>query len=114
MPDIYVVNSAGFVISKHIDRSEAFREVYGIGEACVAHVYEGDCHDVISPARINPVARAAKARRDAYFASFSNCIECKLEEYQHGYYRCFDDYEKRNYAACDEYVRPMPLVIANA
>ena len=108
MPDLFAVNSSGLVVEFVRDRSDAVRRIYGMGYGPCAIVYTGDVHDVQSQPRIEPVKRAAEARRRAWFDSFRLCVECGLDEDDHFY---SDLFGPTNDDACGCYQRPMPLVV---
>jgi len=109
MPDTFIVNRSGVVVGREIDRSAAFQNVYAAGLGSrVGVIYLGDPHDVVSPSRINPVARAARARRDAYLASLRNCIHCGIDEEGH---ELFGEWGLGDPDACDDFTAPAPLAI---
>lgn len=108
MPDTFVVNRAGQVVSHTRDRSRSLRNIYGY-RGQVAVVYTGDPHDVQAPRRTNPVESAARARLVAYRESLTLCVNCRIDERGHQWDSWSD--EPLEPEACDEYTKPAPLVL---
>lgn len=107
MPDTFAVDRTGIVVGWERDRKDAFETIHGF-DGGHAVIYRGDPHDVISPRRSNPVAKAARARRDAYLASLRNCVNCEIDEEGHTVGWEGELYDER---ACDDFTAPAPLAV---